>query len=37
MKTCFVNRGRIARPEGLVCDMEVPSLSTLADQMLAQA
>jgi 2-haloacid dehalogenase len=37
MKTCFVNRGNIVRPEELACDMEVPNLSTLADQMLAQA
>jgi 2-haloacid dehalogenase len=37
MKTCFVNRGRIALPDGLDCDMEVPTLSALADQMLAQA
>ncbi len=37
MQTAFVNRGRIARPEGLECDLEVPNLSALADRMLAQA
>lgn len=37
MQTCFVNRGRIERPEALRCDLEVPSLSALADRMLAQA
>jgi len=37
MKTCFINRGHIARPEELECDLEVPSLSALADRLLAQA
>src|SRR5262249_50567322 len=37
MQTCFINRGRIARPDGLECDFEVPNLGTLADRMLAQA
>jgi 2-haloalkanoic acid dehalogenase type II len=36
MQTCFVNRGGAPRPEGLECDLEVPSLSALADALLAQ-
>jgi 2-haloacid dehalogenase len=31
MRTCWINRGGTARPEGLVCDLEVPSVAALAD------
>ena len=37
MRTAFINRGGIVRPEGLECDLEVPTLSALADRLLAQA
>jgi 2-haloacid dehalogenase len=37
MKTAFVNRSGEPRPEGLECDLEVPSLSALADELLAEA
>jgi 2-haloalkanoic acid dehalogenase type II len=33
MRTCFVNRGAIARPEGLAADLEVPSLEALAERL----
>ena len=31
MKTCFVNRGQVTKPAGYEADLEVPSLSALAD------
>lgn len=37
MQTAFVNRGGGPRPEALECDLEVASLSALADVLLAQA
>jgi 2-haloalkanoic acid dehalogenase type II len=37
MSTAFVNRGRIPRPDGLECDVEVTNLSSLADLLLAHA
>jgi 2-haloalkanoic acid dehalogenase type II len=37
MQTAFVNRTGIALPEDVHCDLDVPSLSALADRLLAQS
>ncbi len=37
MQTAFINRGGIPRPDGLECDIEVPTVSALADRLLSQA
>jgi 2-haloacid dehalogenase len=33
MKTCFVNRGGVALPDGVTADLEVPTVAALADRL----